>query len=119
MLADRPATLAPGQTQFPYETAVLRALSEPLLKPNADLTGVLPAAAQAYEANDAGTPYVFHLRSTAKHWDGTPVRAQDLVFAWQRLIDPRLAAYNASLFADAVLNGQRVSWMAPQRDAAC
>jgi len=55
MLEDQPATLDPGQTQFPYETAVLRAISEPLLKPNADLTGVVPAAAQAYEANDAGT----------------------------------------------------------------
>ncbi len=118
MLEDQPATLDPGQTQFPYETAVLRAISEPLLKPNAELTGVVPAAAQAYEANDAGTAYVFHLRSTAKYWDGTPVRAQDFVFAWQRLIDPRLAAYNESLFADAVLNGQRVSLMDPQRDAA-
>ena len=118
MLEDQPATLDPGQTQFSYETAVLRAISEPLLKPTADLTGFVPAAAQSYEGNDAGTAYVFHLRSAAKYWDGTPVRAQDFVYAWQRLIDPRLAAYNESLFADAVLNGQRVSLMDPQRDAA-
>ena len=118
MLEDQPATLDPGQTQYSYETAVLRAISEPLLKPNAELTGVFPAAAQSYEANDAGTAYVFHLRSAAKYWDGTPVKAQDFVYAWQRLIDPRLAAYNETLFADAVLNGQRVSLMDPQRDGA-
>src|SRR2546421_8500422 len=118
MLEDQPATLDPGQTQFSYEPAVLRAISEPLLKPTADLPGFVPAAAQSYEGNDAGTAYVFHLRSAAKYWDGTPVRAQDFVYAWQRLIDPRLAAYNESLFADAVLNGQRVSLMDPQRDAA-
>src|SRR2546425_7913406 len=118
MLEDQPATLDPGQTQYSYETAVLRAISEPLLKPNAELTGVAPAAAQSYEANDAGTAYVFHLRSAAKYWDGTPVKAQDFVYAWQRLIDPRLAAYNETLFADAVLNGQRVSLMDPQRDGA-
>jgi oligopeptide transport system substrate-binding protein len=118
MLEDQPATLDPGQTQYSYETAVLRAISEPLLKPTAELTGFVPAAAQSYEANDAGTAYVFHLRSAAKYWDGTPVKAQDFVYAWQRLIDPRLAAYNESLFADAVLNGQRVSLMDPQRDAA-
>jgi len=118
MLEDQPATLDPGQTQYSYETAVLRAISEPLLKPNAELTGVVPAAAQSYEANDAGTAYVFHLRSAAKYWDGTPVKAQDFVYAWQRLIDPRLAAYNETLFADAVLNGQRVSLMDPQRDGA-
>src|SRR2546428_603781 len=118
MLEDQPATLDPGQTQYSYETAVLRAISEPLLKPNAELTGVAPAAAQSYEANDAGTAYVFHLRSAAKYWDGTPVKAQDFVYAWQRLTDPRLAAYNETLFADAVLNGQRASLVDPQRDGA-
>src|SRR2546423_10754193 len=113
MLEDQPATLDPGQTQFPYETAVLRAISEPLLKPNADLTGVVPAAAQADEAKHAGTADVFHLRSTAKYWDGTPVRAQDFVFAWQRLIDPRLAAYNESPLPAAALHAHRVSLMEP------
>jgi oligopeptide transport system substrate-binding protein len=118
MLEDQPASLDPGQTQYTYETAVLRAISEPLLKPNADLTGVVPAAAQSYEVNSSGTAYVFHLRPNAKYWDGTPVKAQDFVYAWQRLIDPRLAAPNETLFANAVLNGERVSLLDPQRDAA-
>jgi oligopeptide transport system substrate-binding protein len=117
-LEDEPASLDPGQTQFTYETAVLRAVSEPLLKPRPDLTGVEPAAAQSYESNSAGTAYVFHLRTTARYWDGKPVKAADFVYAWQRLIDPRLAAPNEGLFADAVLNGQRVSLMDPQRDKA-
>ena len=117
MLEDQPASLDPGQTQYTYETAVLRAISEPLLKPNPDLTGVVPAAAQSFDVNSTGTAYVFHLRTTAKYWDGTPVQAQDFVYAWQRLIDPRLAAPNETLFANAVLNGDRVALMDPQRDA--
>ena len=117
-LEDQPSSLDPGQTQYTYETAVLRAISEPLLKPSADLSGVVAAAAQSFEVNSSGTAYVFHLRPNAKYWDGTPVRAQDFVFAWQRLIDPRLAAPDETLFADAVLNGDRVSLMDPQRDAA-
>jgi oligopeptide transport system substrate-binding protein len=119
MLEDQPSTLDPGQTDptHLYETGVLRAISEPLLKPTADLSGVLPAAAQGYEVNAEGTAYVFHLRTNAKYWDGTPVKAQDFVYAWQRLIDPRLAAPNETLFANAVLNGQRVSLLDPQRDA--
>ncbi|HEY1456089.1 MAG TPA: hypothetical protein VGG31_06305, partial [Candidatus Dormibacteraeota bacterium] len=32
MLQDEPSTLDPGQTQYPYENAVLRAISEPLVK---------------------------------------------------------------------------------------
>src|SRR6266849_3295805 len=118
MLEDQPASLDPGQTQYTYETAVLRAVSEPLVKPTADLAGVVAAAAQSYEVNSSGTAYVFHLRPTGKYWDGTPVKAQDFVYAWQRLIDPRLAAPNETLFADAVLNGEKVSLMDPQRDKA-
>src|SRR5205085_485608 len=117
-LEDQPASLDPGQTQYTYETALLRAVAEPLLKPKPDLSGVEPAAAQSYEANSGGTAYVFHLRTGAKYWDGTAVKAQDFVYAWQRLIDPRLAAPDETLFADAILNGEKVSLMDPQRDKA-
>jgi oligopeptide transport system substrate-binding protein len=118
LLDGQPASLDPGQTQYAYETAVLRAISEPLLRPTADMTGVTPAAAQSYDVSSSGTIYVFHLRRTAQYWDGTPVRAQDFVFAWQRLIDPRLASPSEALFAAAVLNGDKVSVLDPQRDGA-
>ena len=117
MLEDQPSSLDPGQTQYPYETAVLRDIAEPLLKPVADLSGVVPAAAESYEVGQNSSVYVFHLHTTAKYWDGTPVKAQDFVYAWQRLIDPRLASPNEVLFANTVLNGDRVSLMDPQRDA--
>jgi oligopeptide transport system substrate-binding protein len=118
LLDDQPASLDPGQTQYPYETAVLRAISEPLLKPTADLNGVVPAAAQSYDVSTSGTIYAFHLRRTAQYWDGTPVKAQDFVFAWQRLIDPRLASPSEAFFAADVVNGDKVSVLDPQRDAA-
>ena len=118
LLDDQPATLDPGQTQYPYETAVLRAISEPLLKPTADLNGVTPAAAASYDVTSNGTVYVFHLRPTAQYWDSAPVKAQDFVYAWRRLIDPRLAAPSEPFFADAVFNGSRVSVLDPQRDAS-
>jgi oligopeptide transport system substrate-binding protein len=118
LLDDQPASLDPGQTQYPYETAVLRAISEPLLKPTADVNGIMPAAAQSYNVSNNGTIYAFHLRRTAQYWDGTPVKAQDFVFAWQRLIDPRLASPSETFFAAAVLNGDQVSVLDPRRDAA-
>jgi oligopeptide transport system substrate-binding protein len=118
LLADQPGSLDPGQTQYPYETAVLRAISEPLLKPSADLSGVLPAAAQSYDVANGGSVFVFHLRTNAAYSDGTPVKAQDFVYAWQRLIDPRLAAPEGPFFANSILNGDKVSVMDPQRDAA-
>jgi oligopeptide transport system substrate-binding protein len=117
-LEDQPGSLDPGQTQYPYETAVLRAISEPLVKPAPDLSGVVPAAAQTYDVVNGGTVYVFHLRANAGYSDGIPVKAQDFVYAWQRLIDPRLASPEEGFFAAAILNGDRVSGLDPQRDAA-
>jgi oligopeptide transport system substrate-binding protein len=117
MLEDQPGSLDPGQTQYPYETAVLRAISEPLVKPTADLSGVVPAAAQSYDVVAGGTVFVFHLRPSAGYSDGTPVKAQDFVYAWQRLIDPRLASPEGTFFAGTILNGDKVSVLDPQRDA--
>jgi oligopeptide transport system substrate-binding protein len=118
LLDDQPASLDPGQTQYPYEISVLRAISEPLLRPTADMNGVTPAAAEGFDVSSSGTIYAFHLRRNAQYWDGTPVRAQDFVFAWQRLIDPRLASPSEAFFADAVLNGDKVSLLDPRRDAS-
>src|ERR1700716_4180529 len=108
LLDDQPRSLDPGQTQYAYEIAVLRAISEPLLKPTADLNGVAPAAAQGYDVSGNGTVFAFHLRPTAQYWDGVPVKSQDFVYAWQRLIDPRLAAPSETFFAGAILNGDKV-----------
>ena len=118
LIDDQPATLDPGQTQYSHETAVLRAIDEPLLKPVADLSGVVGAAAQSYDVGGGGTVYVFHLRKTAQYSDGVPVKAQDFVYAWQRLIDPRLAAPSGTFFANAILNGEQVTLLDPQRDAS-
>jgi oligopeptide transport system substrate-binding protein len=118
LIADQPASLDPGQTQYPYETSVLRAISEPLLKPTADMNGVTPAAAERVDVSPSGTIYAFHLRKNAQYSDGTPVKAQDFVFAWQRLIDPRLASPSEGFFADAVLNGATVALLDPRRDAS-
>ena len=117
LLDDQPASLDPGQTQYPYETSVLWAISEPLLKPTADMSGVSPAAAEGFDVSSNGLIYVFHLRKNAQYWDGTPVKAQDFVFAWQRLIDPRLASPSEAFFAADVLNGDKVSLLDPRRDA--
>jgi oligopeptide transport system substrate-binding protein len=118
LLDDQPRSLDPGQTQYPYEVAVLRAISEPLLRPTSDLSGVAPAAAQGYDVSGNGTVFAFHLRPTAQYWDGAPVKSQDFVYAWQRLIDPRLAAPSETFFAGAILNGDKVAALDPQRDAA-
>lgn len=116
-IEDQPQSLDPGQVQYTFERAVLRVIAEPLLRPTADTSGVTPAAAASYDVTNNGTVYVFHLRKDAEYWDGQPVKAQDFVFAWRRLIDPRLASPEATFFASAIANGDKVAVLDPQRDA--
>lgn len=115
---DQPQSLDPGQVQYPFENAVLRELTEPLLRPAPDMNTVTPAAAASFDLTNNGTVYVFHLRKGAEYSDGQPVKAQDFVYAWRRLIDPRLASPVATFFAAAIYNGDKVSILDPQRDAA-
>ena len=43
-----------------------------------------PALAESWDVSDDGLTYTFHLRD-AKWSDGTPVTANDFVFAWRRI----------------------------------
>ena len=51
----------------------------------------IPGAAESWSVSPDGKTWTFHIR---KHvWsDGVPVTAQDFVFAWRRILDPKTAA---------------------------
>ncbi|MBQ1319921.1 MAG: peptide ABC transporter substrate-binding protein [Solobacterium sp.] len=61
-----------------------------------DADGVVqPDMAETWEVSEDGLDYTFHLRDGIAWSDGTPVTADDFVFAWRRLVDPALASeYN-------------------------
>ena len=44
----------------------------------------VPAIASSWDVENEGTLYTFHLREDANWANGTPVTANDFVFAWQR-----------------------------------
>ena len=51
--------------------------------------------AETWDISEDGLQYTFHLRDGITWSDGTPVTANDFVFAWRRLVDPALASeYN-------------------------
>lgn len=100
------------------ETVVLH-LYENLMRYNAagELVG---GAAKSYdeEVNFDGTvTYTFRLRSGARWSDGRDVKAQDFVYAWQRLVDPAENHPNHDALAmvqgyDAVRAGGELSELA-------
>ena len=54
----------------------------------------MPGVAESWSSND-NKIWLFTLRKDARWSDGSPVTAQDFVYSWQRLVDPK----NSSPFA--------------------
>jgi oligopeptide transport system substrate-binding protein len=67
----------------------------------------IPGAATGWETSKDGKTWTFHIRN--HQWsDGQPVTAQDFVFAWRRLLDPKTGAqYAYNLWV--LKNGQAIS----------
>ncbi|HBV39645.1 MAG TPA: oligopeptide ABC transporter substrate-binding protein OppA [Erwinia sp.] len=55
----------------------------------------MPGVAESWDNKD-GKVWTFHLRKNAKWSNGEPVTAQDFVYSWQRLADPKTASPYAS-----------------------
>ena len=50
---------------------------------------VLPAAAESWESNTDATVWTFKLNPNGKFSDGTPVTAQDFIYGWARIANPK------------------------------
>lgn len=72
-------------------SGVLRSLFEGLY--NEDQKGALvPGVATSFELSEDKTVYTFRLRDNAKWSNGDPVTANDFVYSWRRLADPKTAS---------------------------
>ncbi|HEX5795111.1 MAG TPA: peptide ABC transporter substrate-binding protein [Geminicoccaceae bacterium] len=90
-----PDTLDPHHVEGVWENRIIGDMFLGLTTEAAD-GSVIPGAAESWEVSDDGTVYTFALRE--HNWsDGTPVSADDFVFALQRILDPAEAAEYASL----------------------
>ena len=69
---------------------------------------VVPGVAQSWQQTDP-TTWVFKLRSNALWSNGEPVTAQDFVYAWHRLVDPKSAAPLGSTYGAYILNGVAIT----------
>ena len=91
-----PQTLDQAQTSINIEAFILKDLYEGLTI--YDSAGkIVPGTAESWKLSDDGTVYTFKLRDNAKWSDGSPVTAEDFVFSYQRVQDPKTAAKYANI----------------------
>ena len=69
---------------------------------NVNMTKVDLGQAESYDVSEDGKTYTFKIRSDAKWSDGEPVKAQDWVYSWQRLVDPKTAS-DYGYFLDGIV----------------
>ena len=101
-----PKSLDPHSVSGTWENTVVGDLFMGLATDSADAKPV-PGAAESWTISDDGLTYTFKLRDHA--WsDGTPVTAEDFVYAWRRLLDPNRGAEYASIMYP-VKNAQAIN----------
>jgi oligopeptide transport system substrate-binding protein len=87
-LGGEPSTLDPAAAVDNFSYEVMQDLYEGLTteSPNGE---VIPGVASSWTVDAGGTQYTFRLRSNARWSNGKPLRAQDFVVGWRRVVDPR------------------------------
>ncbi|HMI97144.1 MAG TPA: peptide ABC transporter substrate-binding protein [Micropepsaceae bacterium] len=94
--AAEPLSLDPHHAQGNWEINIIGDLMVGLTTEDAD-GNPIPGAAERWEESEDGITWTFHLRNHL--WsDGQPVTAQDFVFAWRRMLDPKTASNYAYFF---------------------
>jgi ABC-type transport system substrate-binding protein len=106
-LGQEPATLDPSKGQTSDAIAVIHALQRPLVYFDKDLK-VVPSLAESYDVSADAKTITFHLRD-AKYSDGNPIVADDLVYSWKRLADPRTAAPYAYVMGEVAGTSELIS----------
>ncbi len=105
------ASLDPQKTEGVPESNVIRNLLEGLVE--TDNNGQIVPGVAASWRQEQGRVWTFTLRDNARWSNGEPVTAQDFVYSWQRLADPKTASPYASYLQaahmgniDAILAGK-------------
>lgn len=87
-----PNSLDPHLAAGTSEENILINLFEGLVTKDPETLKIKPGVAEKWSQSKDGKTLHFHLRKNAQWSDGTPVTAQDFVYAWRRLLDPKTAS---------------------------
>ena len=114
-IASEPETIDPGlissvdgstYTQHQFENLMKYQMTDEAFDESGNLFGteIVLGQAASYEVSDDLTVYTFKLRDDAVWSDGQPVKAQDFVYSWRRLVDPETASDYGYFLDGIVLN---------------
>lgn len=98
-----PASLDPHKVESDVEGHIINDFFDNLVRVGDDGT-IQPRLAERWENKD-NTVWTFHLRPDARWSDGSPLTADDVVYSWRRLGDPKtLSPYGSYVSSMYVKN---------------
>jgi len=98
-LFNDPSTLDPARVSDTYGLSVSQQLFDGLVQFDQTLS-ITPALAQYWKATRDGLTWTFTLRKSVKFHSGRELTADDVVYSFTRLLDPRVKSGAADLFAN-------------------
>ncbi|MCX7821828.1 MAG: peptide-binding protein [Syntrophobacterales bacterium] len=91
-LGAEPATLNPIIATDAYASQINDYIYESLLKRDEATMELVPLLAKSWTVSDDHLTYTFSLRNDVKWHDGVPFKAKDVVFSFERIMDPSVDA---------------------------
>ena len=100
-LANNPSTLDPALISDTYGFTVAQQIFDGLVQYDGSLT-IIPAIAQSWKASRDGLQWTFFLRKGVKFHNGREVTADDVIYSFTRILDPRVNSKAAEVFLKVV-----------------
>jgi ABC-type transport system substrate-binding protein len=105
-----PRTLDPAFSTDIYSVTLIQQIFDGLVQFDQNLN-VVPALATSWRVSSDGLVYTFHLRSNANFHNGRQVTAEDFIYSFTRILDPKEESSALSFFqrvrgAAAYRNGE-------------
>ncbi|MBS0659550.1 MAG: peptide ABC transporter substrate-binding protein [Verrucomicrobia bacterium] len=91
-----PSDLDPQTIQGVPEHNIMRALFEGLVMADPKDLSPRPGVAEKWEVSPDGKVYTFYIRNNAQWSNGEDITAKDFLYAYERILNPKLAAVYAS-----------------------
>ena len=96
-LSNNPSTLDPALVSDNYGFTVAQQIFDGLVQYDGALT-ITPAIAQSWKASRDGLAWTFYLRKGVRFHNGREVTADDAVYSFMRMLDPKISSKAAQAF---------------------
>jgi peptide/nickel transport system substrate-binding protein len=108
-LSAEPDTLNPITSTDVYASRINSFLFDSLIERNNETLAFEPKLAERWEISDDKKFFTFYLRKGVKWHDGTPVTIEDIIYSFNRIMDPKVASPHLRVYYQEIESVTKVA----------